>query len=331
MSKALLDQIADHLKAEQPRPLLALREHEDKAVRKAARKALHTLRARGIEVPEGEQRTWHAEDVSKSLRGAVEEGAVLDMFSTPGVARIMWAKPGEERGGMLVLGAIAPNGAYLDFAVYGQTDGQRRKMFRDWDAQFSGRRIPVQWAKARLRWARERTKALGFSPPRGVDDMLVELGDVGDGRPESFIGEALGDAKASEDSFTDLLMRAGAVRWPLLFDGNAIFKDLEARAKGRDPESMDADARKKELAEVAADDAHFEKALKAEVADLFEDVAVGLWQADKPADAKRFLNAAEAFRKDKKPQALPEAVEFLSAQITGVVLRQQSSMQPQVG
>lgn len=327
MSQAQLEQVQQLFSAQDAAGLVGLKDHSDKAVRKAARKAIHTLRARGVEIP-SEGRKWSAPDVVSELRGSLDEGAVLDMFGTPGIARILWAKPGDERGGMLIIASIAPNGGLLDFAVYGQSDGQRRKMFRDWDEQFSARRVPVQWARERIRFARERTVTMGFSAPKGVDNMLSELGDAPEARPASFVADKLEGTEASGDDFGELLMRAGAVRWPVLFDANAIFGELEKRAKGRDPEAMDTDARRKELADVAAGDETFRSALAGDIADLLDDVAIGLWQSDKLADAKRFADVAASFRASDAPEKLPEAVDLLSAQITGVVLRQQSSMQP---
>lgn len=329
MSQELLDQVAKLSAAQDAAGLQGLRDHADKAVRKAARKAIHGLRSKGVEIP-SLARAWTATDVGKELRGAVEEGAALDMFSAPGQTRFVWCIPGEERGGMLVLASIASNDGYTDFQIYGQSDSQRAKMLRDWGSTYGEHRVPADWARARLRWAREATVGLGYAPPQGVNDMLERLGDNPDSRPLSFLPEKLKDVSVGELTVTDLLTQVGALRWPLLFKADGVFKGLEKRGESRkEDETMDKEQRIKELLEVSAGDESWREGLQGPLANLIDDLAIGLWQNGRDGDAKVFCDLAAELRSNAKPETLDASAELLSAQITAVVLRQQAQEQRQ--
>ena len=323
MSQELLDQIAKLASDRDAAGLVGLRDHADKAVRKAARKAIHGLRAKGVEIP-SQGRSWTATDVVKELRGSVEEGAALDMFSAPGLTRFVWAIPGEERGGMLVLASIASNDGFTDFKVYGQSDSQRGKMLRDWGASYGEHRVPAEWARKRLRWAREQTVGLGFTPPPGVDDMLERLGDNPEARPASFLPEKLADTAAGEATLTELLAQVGALRWPLLFKADDVFEELGKRGEARaEDATLTPEERIKELLEVSAGDENWRTGLRGPLANLVDDIGIALWQNGRDGDAKLFVDLAGELRSHESPETLGQAAELLSAQITGVVLRQQ--------
>ena len=328
MSSELLDQIAKLSADQDAAGLVSLQDHEDKKVRKAARKAIHNLRAKGVDIP-AQGRSWTATDVTQELRGTVEEGAALDMFGAPGLTRFVWAIPGEERGGMLVLATVAANDGFADFQVYGQTDGQRSKMLRDWDGTYGEHRVPADWARARLRWAREQTMALGYNPPPGVDDMLERLGASPESRPASFLPERLTDTQASDKTLTELLANCGALRWPLLFKADSVFKALEKRgAERKEDEKLENDDRLKELIEISAGDEDWRKGLTGPLANLLDDLAVGLWQNGRDGDAKILVDLVAQIRESDAPESLEASAELLSAQITGVVLRQQTQQRP---
>jgi hypothetical protein len=329
MSSELLDQIAKLAADQDAAGLQGLRDHTDKVVRKAARKAIHTLRSKGIEIP-SEGRAWTASDVVKELRGEVVEGAALDMFSAPGLTRFVWAIPGEERGGMLVLATLASNDGFTDFQVYGQSDSQRSKMMRDWSSTYGEHRVPADWARARLRWAREQTVGLGYAPPPGVDDMLERLGANPDERPVSFLPEKLADAAAGELALTELLSQVGALRWPLLFKAEDVFKELERRGEARaEDTALEAEDRIKELLDVSKGDENWRKGLRGPLANLLDDLAIALWQNGRDGDAKILVDLAAELRSHGEPETLEQSAELLSAQITGVVLRQQMQQQQQ--
>ena len=321
MSKELLEQVSKMAKAQDAAGLVGLQDHDDKAVRKAARKAIHGLRSKGVEIPDGPGRAWHAQDTNQSLRAALEEGAVVDVFGIPGVTRFFWARPGDERGGMLVIGAVAPNGAYVECDVFGQSDGQRNKMFRDWGDQYGSHRLPVDWVRSRLAWAREATIKAGYTPPPAADELLPELGEVPTERPASFLPAKLESVTASDGPMLDLLMQVGAARWPVLFDADKLFKALEESSKGLD-EGADQATRLAEMRRLGSDDEAFAEGLRGPFADLFDDVAVGLWQAGREGDAKRLVDAAASFRSADKPGDSDDAAGLLWAQVVGVVFRQ---------
>jgi hypothetical protein len=314
-------------KNEDAAALVALEDHSDKKIRKAARRALHKLRSRGVEIPTGESRSWSAGSANE-MRPALEAVATVDL-NQPGVTRVIWAEPDDEEGSTLIIAAVAPNDAFVEFQAYGQTDGQRARMTRDWERTHEGRTVPADWARARLRWSREATVRLGYPAPRGADDLLERLGELPDERPSSFLGAALDGVDASEDDLNQVLLDVGAVHWPLLFEADALFERLEASAKAR-PESdtpLDPETRAAELAQVAAGDEGLRAGLSGDIANAIDDAAIGLWLGGRDGDARRLYDLAAGLRDSETPEAVAGATEILSAQITGVVLRQQSQAQ----
>ena len=70
----VLDSIPGLVKDKNADALVALRDHDDKKVRKAVRKALHTLKSRGVTIPDGPAKAWTAGDVNQELRGEMADG-----------------------------------------------------------------------------------------------------------------------------------------------------------------------------------------------------------------------------------------------------------------
>jgi hypothetical protein len=88
----------------------------------------------------------------------------------------MIAAPKAESRGFLWVAVLTGRDQVADFTAYVQTDGQRGRLVREWAKDFKGRQVPADWARARIRWAREQTLSSGFSVPNQLDDMLVHLG-----------------------------------------------------------------------------------------------------------------------------------------------------------
>ena len=102
--------------------LVLLEGHADKKVRKAARKAIHKLRSRGVEIPDADKaRTW-IQASSDELRNNNLGAAIVDMDSTPGATRFMIAEPAPEERGHLLLATVTGDDMVLDFGAYVQTD-----------------------------------------------------------------------------------------------------------------------------------------------------------------------------------------------------------------
>jgi hypothetical protein len=320
--KSLLDSIPKLLENNDAAGLVALDDHEDKKVRKGARRAIHQLRSRGVEIPEKDARSWSAGDGLQELRGTLESAAVLDHHSIPGGARIIWSGPDDEEGGTLLVGTLGPDGRVLDFHAYTQTDGQRQRMIREWDRQHDGRRVPADWARARLRWARERTLALGYNVPAQLDEVLPRLGDAPEGRPASFLAEELGKQKPSDGSAEEVLGAAGAARWPLLFDADDLFKRLGETASATNPAERNDDEKLEDLAASAAGDEKFRTALGESFANVMEDAAAGVWLEGKPAEARWLVDQSAALREAKEPETLDWIPFLLRYQVAAVAMQQ---------
>lgn len=331
-SPALLDKIPQLVAARDAASLVALQDHADKQIRKAARKAIHTLRSKGVEIPEAEApRSWSAGDLTE-LRGDLAQAAIIDSESTPGLTRVMISAPQDERS-YLWVAAISGRDQIVDFATYVQTDGQRTRLLREWDAQSGGRRVPTDWARARVRWAREQTLSAGFGVPRQLDDMLVHLGDAPAQRPGSFLaGQLEGGFVGDKDNATAVLAAARAFSWPPVVDVEPVLRKVNETNPGmtdQDPE----DKRYAALAEAARGDAVLRADLKAQVANLLEDGAVSLWLAGNDGEAGRALALAEELRAASEPETLPWIPRLLGFQIASTLayMSRQQQQQMQAG
>ncbi len=147
--QTVLDSIPTLLSQRDAQALVKLRDHDDKKVRKAVRKALHTLKSKGVTIPEPEGRSWTAGNVTQQLRGEQKPLATIDAKAVPGALRIMLSLPLEVSGGRLYVGTLSPEDRVLEFGAYQQTDGQRGRLERDWVRTAQDRQIPVEWMKAR--------------------------------------------------------------------------------------------------------------------------------------------------------------------------------------
>src|SRR5690606_32457627 len=221
-TKALLDDIAKLQASRDAAGLKALEDHTDKAVRKAARKALHVLRSKGVEIPD-QARAWAKSDI-QSLRQHAGPSGMIDMAASPAVTRVTLTLPNEDEGAALLIGLIDPTDRLLDFAAYLQTDGQQARTVRDWTRDADGRAIPVEWLQARIYWAREHTHKSNYQLPKAIDDQLPKLGETPSARPEpTWLDQTLAEVEPAASDLGEILMTGGVHTWPVLFDANGLF------------------------------------------------------------------------------------------------------------
>ncbi|MBL8948274.1 MAG: hypothetical protein JNK45_34185, partial [Myxococcales bacterium] len=100
---ALLKSIPELTKARAADKLVALRDHPDREVRKAVRKALHTLKSKGVDVPEAAAKSWSLGEGLQSMRGDLRPLASLDARSMPGALRFVLSVPDDD-GARLMAG-----------------------------------------------------------------------------------------------------------------------------------------------------------------------------------------------------------------------------------
>lgn len=311
--------------------LVALAEHEDKQVRKAARKAIHALRSKGVPVPEaGAARAWSPGDLAE-LRGDLSARAILDTESTPGLTRFMISQPQAERS-YLWVAALSGRDQVVDFATYVQTDGQRARMLREWDRGSGERRVPPEWARARIRWAREQTLSAGFAVPRQLDDMLVHLGEAPAQRPESFLTGQLPAVEFVPDR-DNVIMPLAIARvnaWPPVLDVEPMMRRVTEKHPDLNEQSPE-DARYEALLEGARGDEALRADLKLQVANLLDDAAVSLWLEGRDEDAARTQILARELRAAAEPETLPWIGRLLGFQIasTFAYLSRQQAQQGQ--
>ncbi|MDC0719512.1 hypothetical protein [Nannocystis bainbridge] len=311
---SLLESIPKLVAARDAAALVALQDHDDKQVRKAARKAIHTLRSKGVTIPEAETpRGWSAGDLN-DLRGDMAAVAVVDTESTPGLSRVMISAPQEERS-YLWVAAISGRDQIVDFATYVQTDGQRTRMIRDWD-RGSERRVPADWARARIRWAREQTLTSGFAVPRQLDDMLVHLGEAPVYRPASFLDGVLPpvDFAPDKDNVIMSLANARVNQWPPVIDVEPMMRRVNEKHPDLNDQSPEDD-RYTALLDGARGDETLRADLKAQVANLLEDAAVTLWLGGNDVEAAKVRVLASEIRASAEPEALPWIGRLLGFQI----------------
>jgi len=326
----LLKSIPGLLASKDAAALVAMQDHDDKQVRKTARKAIHTLRSKGVEIPSAEvPRTWVAAD-PQALRGELHEAAMLDAESTPGLVRLMIAAPQAEERGYLWVAALTGRDQIADFTAYVQTDGQRSRLVRDWARDFKGRQVPADWARARIRWAREQTLSSGFSVPNQLDDMLVHLGPAPSVRPASFlVGKLPTDFKGARDNVEPALSAARVSAWPPLFDVEPTLKKVNEQNPNMSTETPESERYDALMTAVAGDEG-VRAILQGAVVNLLEDAAAGLWLQGNDEPAGQVLALAQELRTAEAPEALSWIGRLLGFQIATTLqymMRQQQQQQ----
>jgi hypothetical protein len=309
----VLAQIPRLVDAQDAAALAGLSEHSDKAIRKAARKAVHTLRSRGVVIPEGPTKSW--------TPGALTEGdtaaaaAMLDVASAPAITRLLVAFPVADGRGQLWVAALTAFDQVVGFNAYAQTDGQRGRVLRDWDRQAGGRSVPVEWARARIRWAREQTLRLGVSAPTALNDALIHLGDAPPARPTSFLSDFVDERDPA--AVDRLLLAVGAPSWPPLLAVEPFLKRVTEANPNMTQETPESERASALLAAVDGD-LELRGALQGPIANLLEDAAIGLWLASNDELSRGVSGLARQLRGDA-PEALPWIPRLLGLQIAATM------------
>lgn len=317
-AKQILDSIDGLVKAKDAAALVGLRDHADKKVRKAVRKALHTLETRGVEIPDAAAaKAWTVGDALEQLRGDLSTVAIVDTRTIPGALRFMLSVAEEGSGFSLFAGTIGPTDRVLEFNAYGQSDGQRARMVRDWESKVGQRRVPENWLEGRIRWARDKTIASGFSVPPSLDQVLSRLGDAPSERPGCFL-ELPNEAPFAEEDIDDVLAKAGVSGWPPLVDLDSTLQKA-AEIHGDKPQPTEDKDRVELLMKSIEGDENVREALKGTLGFALEDVAVHLWLEDEAAPARKLLDMANALREADEPEALPWVARLVGFQVASLL------------
>lgn len=315
----LLESIPELVRKQDASALVALREHGNKKVRKAVRKALHTLKSRGVAIPEDQPRAWSTGDALQALRGDLRASATVDTRTVPGATRFLLSEPEPDEGGRLFVGLLSPDDRVFEFSAYHQTDGQRSRLLRDFRRRAEDREVPVDWLKARIRWARERTIASGYSAPRALDQSLAELGPAPADRPASFLEGKLDDQAPFEaEKIDDVLISLAAHLWPPLVNLDATLQKA-ATLHGDKPQPAEESDRVKLLRQSVEGDEQVRQGLKNAIAHALEDASVHAWLDGDAAIARAAQDMANQIRQSEKPETLPWVPRLLGYQVASLL------------
>ena len=319
MASAVLDQIPKLLEARDAAALVEHRDHADKKVRKAVRKALHTLRSKGVEIPEAAQ-AWNTGDALSKMRGDLSPTAHIDTRSTPGALRFLLSQPHEKDGARLFAGAITPDDRIAEFNAYQQTDGQRARLLRDWARETESRSVSVEWVQQRIRWAREKTIAAGYPVPRALDQALSMLGEAPSERPaSSFLGDELStDADVADDAVDSTMIALGIPNWPPMISLDSMLEKA-AEIHGDKPQPEKEEDRLALLAKSVEGDEEARKGLRGTLANALDDMAVHAWLEGEKDQAQAAFGWAHALRGSDAPESLAFAPRLLGYQVASLL------------
>lgn len=319
-TKALLEDIAKFQAAQDAAGLKGLEEHSDKQVRKAARKALHILKSKGVEIPE---QARSATFETQSLRQHAGPVGMIDMAASPALTRMTVSLPNADDGAALLIGLVDPNDRVLDFAAYYQTDGQQSRTAREWQRDAEGRSLPVAWVQSRLFWAREQTHQRNLELPRSLDEHLPKLGESPSARPEpTFLDEALVDIEPAASDLGEILMSGAVHTWPVLFDANKLFERLSETMKDVDPASITDGDRLAHIMTSSKGDEALRTGLRGPLANALDDVAVVLYLDGSLPESRRVRDLARALRDADEPETVDGVVNVVQLQITSAAMEQ---------
>lgn len=297
--------------------LAGLRNHQDKQVRKAVRKAIHSLKSRGIEVPT-ESTSWSTGNALQSLRGDLTTSAVVDTHSSPGALRFALSQADDVEGGVLMVGAIGPDDRLFDFHVHTQTDGQRGRTLRDWKRETGDRAVDVEWLKGRILWGRQQAIARGFQPPQELDRVLPKLGPTPSERPRSFIVEHLKDETAAEVGSVGVMEALRIPDWPAIVDLDSML-ERAAEIHGDKPQPTDDDDRMALLGQSMADNTTVREALATRIANVLDDCAVSSWLSGDASLAKAAFDMAAELRHSAEPERVSWAPRLIGYQVASLL------------
>lgn len=325
----LLESIPELVKKQDAAGLVGLRDHDDKRVRKAVRKGLHGLKSRGVAIPDAAPKGWAVGDALQQMRGTLDAVAIVDTRTVPGAMRFMLSEPDSASGATLFAGAIGPGDRILDFSAYSQTDGQRTRMVRDWERRVGDRRVPPEWLKGRIRFARDTTISSGFSAPRALDQALPRLGDTPDERPTSFLAGLDDQPEFDADKDIDsLLQKAGVPNWPPMLDLETTLAKA-AELHGDKPQPTEDDARVELLMKSIAGDETVREALKGTLAQALSDSAIHTWLENDFEAARKLDDMAKTLQGHDEPETLKWVARLLGFQVASLLrVVQQQQGQP---
>jgi hypothetical protein len=318
-SQKLLESIPDLVRKNDAAALVALREHADKAVRKAVRKALHTLECKGVAIPEAGPRAWSTGGALQAMRGELRPSATIDTRSVPGAMRFLLSEPNPDEGGRLSVGMISPDDRVLEFSAYQQTDGQRSRLLRDFARRAEDREVPVDWLKARIRWARDRTITAGFSVPRALDQALPSLGDTPSQRPASFLQDQVThEGELTPESLDDVLIPLSIQLWPPLLDLDGTLQRA-ATLHGDKPQPTEESARLELLRQSIAGDEGVRAGLRGAIANALDDASIHAWLDGNGKSATTAAAMARALREASEPETLAWVPKLLGYQVASLL------------
>ncbi len=310
--------------------LAAFETHADKKVRKAAKKALHVLKTKGVSMPERAQEASWSVGGLESLRGDLSDRAMVDVRSAPGATRLILSKAEPDEGASLMIALVGPDGRLLEFSSGYQTDGQRGRMLRDWDRGFEGRAIPVDYVKARLGWSRRRTIELGFSVPQGFDAVQERMGTLPDEVPASPVETLLAGVDAAEVEAVDALVAAGVPRWPIMFEASGLIEKLNAtagdRSDGEDDAQMSEEERRAIYLDAVRDDERVREGILGPILSRFEDAALSLWLEGHGAEAQRLRQMGDEARSSDACETIGWAADLVQMQVAALAMQQMQRM-----
>lgn len=323
-TQALLAEIAKLQAAQDAAGLKGLEDHADKKVRKAARKAIHVLRSKGVDIPD-QGRTWAGAGLQDMRRHA---GVVanLDMDASPGVTRLTLSIPDETEGAKLYVALIDPNDRMLNFAAYFQTDGQQSRMARDWVRDANERSVDAQWVRARMLWSREETRRANFDLPGSFDEHLATIsadGSTPDARPDvAWLDAALDGVEAGDVDVSGVLIEGGVHTWPLMFDAASLFERLTEKMEGVETDSLTDGDRLAHITAACESDEPLREALAGPFTRALSDVAIELWLAGKTAEAARVRQLVRDIEGSEQPESVDGVVNLVQLQITAAAMEQ---------
>jgi hypothetical protein len=171
-------QVAEALARGDATALAALSESNDKALAKAARRALHLLRTKGISTPELPPPKAMAP--AATLREPEAEAPCLVSSIDGGGERAVWLARAEPQGGILVFEAYVHEiNGITQFRVSELTRKSFRNVLRELTAEkrsFTIARFPWRYARAEVEAAERRNKAQGRALPVEYARAKQQLG-----------------------------------------------------------------------------------------------------------------------------------------------------------
>jgi hypothetical protein len=292
---------------------------EDEApspARKAARRALNVLKARGVPIPE---------KPSQARPFGQAPGSTLEAHFSPAdptgsaLVSFLTRTPGRDTR---VVDVLVREGAGVAEIRQGYTSGSR---LREWSQEnkrrvgFSAVPVPLEWARWRVALARRQNEKSGLLLPLNADqfdDLFAPVPDAAPPHPALGLGLEVDDVAVAralpesdslhnEPEYVGLLPDRGAI-------GELMTKLGEALAKRQGTQTPDDDfptILREEVA--AATDRFFTPEARQRLAERMLDGAVSLYHRAGPARARDALAVREAVLRAGLITEPPRDIPFL--------------------